>query len=406
MWRRYGDIPYTLLVFAVFSLEVISLAFVTWTFSGDLFGFVPHMDVEGVLVAAVALTAAALAMLAGYVLVYHALSLSRERRSQERIKEWTDLWIQALFKQGPFPEPPLSPEAQEAALSLRELLGGEEGKEIASRLEEAGVGESLIRRVHSRRRTVRLEALEALARARLPATFGAVTALLRHPQPHIRLMAGRTAARTIAIWNGPSREIGVASFAQSLPETHLPAGALTEVLILLEDAAPAVINRLMADPSLPASIARACLDAIGRLELVQLAYEAGSRITHRDPEVRAAALRALGRLQRVPTRSRDAVVIALADDTEFVRIQAARAAAFVPEPSAVTALSHALGDRSWWVRRASAESLLARDEWGLRALQQAAASHRDRFARDMAAQVLRDAGHPVPRQATSVGSTS
>jgi len=181
---------------------------------------------------------------------------------------------------------------------------------------------------------------------------------------------------------------------------------VTEVLILLQDAAPAVTARLVASPNLPAPIVRACLDAVGRLGLVQLAYEVGSRITHRDPEVRAAALRALGRLRRVPTRSRDAVIIALADDTEFVRIQAARAAAFIPELNAVTELSHALGDPSWWVRRAAAESLLARDDWGLRALQEAAVSHLDRFARDMAAQVLLDAGLTVPHQPTPLGGAA
>jgi HEAT repeat protein len=93
------------------------------------------------------------------------------------------------------------------------------------------------------------------------------------------------------------------------------------------------------------------------------------------------------------------VVIALVDDTEFVRIQAARAAAFVPEANAVTALYEALGDRSWWVRRASAESLLARDAWGISALKKAATSHPDRYAKDMAAQVLLDAGVKVSKKA-------
>lgn len=145
---------------------------------------------------------------------------------------------------------------------------------------------------------------------------------------------------------------------------------------------------------------------MGRLGLVQLAYEAGARITHKDPEVRAAALRALGRLRRVPSRARDAVIIALADDTEFVRIQAARAAAFVPAESAVTALYQSLSDRSWWVRRASADSLLGEGAWGVSSLQKAAASHPDRYARDMAAQVLRDAGFVVPQEPEPIGGAA
>jgi HEAT repeat protein len=260
------------------------------------------------------------------------------------------------------------------------------------------VVEALIKQLESHRRTVRLEALEGLARARLPQAFAAVNRYVYHPQALIRLMAARAAARTLAAWTGPGRADAAAAFAESLGSIDLPAGGVAELLILLEDAASLVIARLMAEPKLAAPLARACLDAIGRLGLSPLAYEAGLRITHPDPEVRAAALRAMGRLARVPMRARDAVIIALADDTEFVRIQAARAAAFVPELSAVTALFEALGDRSWWVRRASAESLAARGAWGIDALRKAAASHPDRYARDMAAQVLLDAGIDLPAE--------
>jgi HEAT repeat protein len=309
---------------------------------------------------------------------------------------WTRRWLESLAGERPFPTAPLSSDAIEAALLLRELLSGDDGMVLAARLEEAGVGDELVRRLASRRRTVRIEALEALAQARLPHAFPAVAQLIRHPQPVVRFMAGRAAARTLAVWSGPEREAGVVSFAEALGRANLPAGVLGEILILLGGAAPAVLARMLAEPNLPPAPSRACLDTVGRTGLVQLAYEAGALATHQDPEVRAAALRTLGRLRRVPARARDAVIIALADDTEFVRIQAARAAAYVPEDSALIALSHSLGDQSWWVRRASAESLLERGEWGVTSLQAAAASHPDRFAMDMAAQVLRDGGYPVP----------
>jgi HEAT repeat protein len=406
MWRRYGDVPYTLLVFAVFALEVVSLGLVIWGFSRNLFGSVPYTEIQGFLVGGVAVTAVALALLTAYVLAYHGMSRSRERRSQELGKKWTERWIRALEGEGPFPQPPLTKEAQDAALALRELKGGEEGALLASRLEEAGVVEALVRRLESHRRTVRLEALEGLARARLPNAFDAVNRHVYHAQALIRLMAARAGARTLAAWTGPGRSDAAAAFAESLGAIDLPAGAVAELLILLEDAASLVIARLMANPKLPAPLARACLDAIGRLGLSPLAYEAGLRITHGDAEVRAAALRAMGRLSRVPMRARDAVIIALVDDTEFVRIQAARAAAFVPEHSALTALYEALGDSSWWVRRASAESLVARDAWGIDALRKAAASHPDRYARDMAAQVLLDAEIDVPGEAMVLRGTA
>jgi HEAT repeat protein len=406
MWRRYGDVPYTLLLFAVFSLEVVSLGLVIWAFSRNLFGTVPYGEVEGILVGGVALTAAGLALLTGYVLVYHAMSLSRERRSHQLGTMWTERWVIALKGEGPFPKAPLTVEAQDAALALREVLGGPEAAMLASRLEAAGVAEALMRRLASHRRTVRLEALDGLARARLPKAFDAVNRFVSHPQAVVRLMAARAAARTLGAWSGPGRFEAEAAFADSLSRVELPAGAVTEVLTLLEDAALGVTARLMANLKLPAPLARACLDAIGRLGLSSLAYEAGPRISHSDPEVRAAALRAMGRLARVPMRARDAVIIALADDTEFVRVQAARAAAFVPAQNAMTALYEALGDPSWWVRRAAAESLAARDAWGVDALKKASVSHPDRFARDMAAQVLLDGGVKLPVEAIQLRGTA
>lgn len=406
MWRRYGDVPYTLLVFAVFALEVVTLGLVIWAFSRNLFGSVPYTEVQGFLVGGVAITAAALALLTGYVLAYHAMSRSRERRSDELGTLWTERWLRALEGDGPFPQPPLTREAQDAALVLREQVGGERGAVLASHLQAAGVVQELTRRLESRRRIVRIEALEGLARARLPQAFDAVNRYVYHPQPLVRLMAARAAARTLATWDGQGRYDAASAFAESLATIELPAGAVAELLVLLEDAASMVTARLMADPKLPAPLARACLDAIGRLGLSPLAYEAVPRVTHPDPEVRSAALRAMGRLGRVPTRARDAVVIALADDTEFVRVQAARAAAFVPELSAVAALYAALGDRSWWVRRASAESLASRDPWGVDALRRAAASHPDRYARDMAAQVLLDAGVEPPAEASMLRGTA
>jgi HEAT repeat protein len=406
MWRRYGDVPYTLLVFVVFSMEAIGLGLVIWAFSRDLFGFIPYGEAEVYLVGGVAVTAAGLAVLTGYVLAYHAMSLSRERRSQELGTMWTKRWLRALEGADSFPRPPLPREAQDAALALREVLGGAEGAELVSRLEADGVAAELVRRLESRRRTVRLEALEALARARLPQTFDSVNRYLYDSEPLVRLMAARAAARTLGAWSGPGRHEPEAAFAESLSAVDLPAGAVTEVLILLESAALGVAARLLADPRLAAPLARACLDAVGRLGLSPLAYEAGPRVSHPDPEVRAAALRAMGRIGRVPARARDAIVIALADDTEFVRVQAARAAAFVPAQNAVTALSEALGDRSWWVRRAAAESLVARDAWGIDALKRAAVSHPDPYARDMSAQVLMDAGIELPAEAIELRGTA
>jgi len=75
-----------------------------------------------------------------------------------------------------------------------------------------------------------------------------------------------------------------------------------------------------------------------------------------------------------------------------VRAAACQAASHLPDGEAGLALWHRLADRAWPVRLAAGESLLASTVEGRALLERAALEHPDRYARDMAAQVLGDAG--------------
>jgi HEAT repeat protein len=392
MWRRYGEAPYTVLVVGVITVEVLALGGLTWAFAFRLFGFGVSRELEGALIASVAVTAAALVMLTVYILGFHVLSVARERRSTERLEMWIERWVRALYDGEVPPAAPLPRDAREAGLELRELLKGEEGQELAALLEASGVGHSLLRQLESHRLTVRLEALDGLARARLSSAFPGVLSHLDDPRPAVRLMAARACARTLAEWTpGPGRDQAAAAFVAGLHRATLPSGAAGETLQLLEDVAPAVLTRLLRHVDPPALLLKGALNATGRLGLADLADAVVPRITHPDREVRAAALRALSRFDRIPTGARDTLVIALNDDTEYVRVQAARAAGRLPQRLAIPLLSDSMGDPSWWVRRASAEALLQLGGKGVAALRRAARKHQDRFARDMSAQVLQDA---------------
>jgi hypothetical protein len=393
MWRRYGETPYTVLVVGVITVEVLALGGLTWVFAFRLFGFGVSRELEGALIASVAVTAAALVMLTIYILGFHALSMARERRSTERLEMWIERWVRALYDGDEPPAAPLSRDAQQAGLELRELLKGQEGQDLAALLEASGVGHSLLHQLESHRLTVRLEALDGLARARLSSAFAGVLSHLDDPRTAVRLMAARACARTLAEWTpGPGRDQAVAAFVARLHRADLPSGAAGETLQLLEGVAPAVLSRLLRQVEPSALLLKGALNATGRLGLADMADAVVPRITHPDREVRAAALRALSRFRRVPAGARDALVIALNDDTEYVRVQAARAAGRLPQRLAIPLLSDSLGDPSWWVRRASAEALLQVGGRGVAGLRRAARKHPDRFARDMSAQVLLDAG--------------
>jgi HEAT repeat protein len=333
------------------------------------------------------------------------LSAVRERRQVDLLERWTERWIGAVFLHQPVPQPPLSREALDAALDLRELLKGDEGEALAAILEQVGVAHGFIRQIGSRRLASRLEALDGLAKGRFREAFHPLLELLADEEGVVRLMAGRALARILANWaKGPELAYATSEFTEAMRRTTLPAGAAGEILLLLEDAARPILATLLTTTGDRPRILRAALDATGRLGLSQLKGKVGQSITHPDPEVRAAALRALSRLGKFPRNRADDLVVALDDQTEFVRVQAARAAIGLPQRLVVPLLYETMGDRSWWVRRASAESLLRLGTGGRAALRRAAEGHPDRFARDMSAQVLSDAGEamePMPLEMTA-----
>jgi HEAT repeat protein len=141
------------------------------------------------------------------------------------------------------------------------------------------------------------------------------------------------------------------------------------------------------------------LDTAGRLKALDLAEQVAPFCGHPNPEVRAAALRALSLIGILPPGSEQAAAVALIDPVEYVRIQATRTASLLPRVAAERALWDLLADESWWVRRAAAKALLTLGTDGPAILERAGRSHQDRFGRHMAIQVLLDSGHLDPARA-------
>jgi HEAT repeat protein len=418
MWRRYGDDLYALLVLVVFSFEALTLGFLTWGFALSAARALDGGELITILVASVAVTALALITIGSYVIAYHMISTRRERHRRVRLDEWTGRWVAVLFEGRAPPPGPLSSEGVETLLDLREHLTGAEGERVEDLVRRYDIGRRLLERseldapgrgvvrllrpLRRRRLSGRLDALESLAKARLAQSVEPLLRLLDDREPAVRLMALRSLARSLArMPEGRRYDRAVLGMAEAVMTSEIPAGAVEEAMLLLEGAAPRVLGIILA--ASPADqraglVARA-IDAVGRLKLLGLAEDVGAHAADPDAEVRAAALRALGRLGMLPTNAAAGLADAMGDRVEFVRVQAARTAMLLQPEVATPALWRGLGDESWWVRKAAAHGLLGLGLNGPDLLQRASRTHPDRYARQMALQVLLDAGRLDAHQA-------
>jgi HEAT repeat protein len=302
------------------------------------------------------------------------------------------VWLDVLYLDREPPPPPLPNDAIAALLQVRETLKGVEGRRVAQIVYRYGLPQRFARSVRAPKISARLEAVEALAQARIPSALPDLISLIADPEPVVRVAAARAGVRTLAaVPPGRDRDVGAADLIQALETNHLPRGVVEEILLLGEDAAPQLVGELLLRLDVPIASLKAGLNAAGRLQLFTFTDELVRFVDHADPEIRAAAFRAFRSIGYLPPEAEPAVIAALHDPVEFVRIHAARAARLLDAETALPILWNVLGDPSWWVRRAAARSLVNLGEAGRRELAIASAAHPDRYARDMASQVLRDA---------------
>jgi HEAT repeat protein len=405
MWRRYGDALYTLLTLAVFGFETIALGLLSLSFLFGKASGIASTPVEAILLSVVISSASALALLGLYLLSYHFISATRDRHHADQIDTWTEWWV-GLALAGP-DEPveargrhKLPRVAVDSVLSLLEAVKGEEGDRLKEALAGHGVDRQFLKRVNTGHLTARLDAIEGLGKARLPQALDALLTLFAHAKPVVRRMAARAAAGTLAVMppepgpNGPHER-----FIRAIRRADLQPGVVQEALLLLETRAGPILRELLADPDLPDTLRWVALETSGRLGLADMADQVAASSTHPDPELRAATFRALRRLGAVPTEAEAQLLAAVEDEVDFVRVQAAHAAAFLTAEAALPRLEPHLEDDSWWVRRAAAGSLARLGEIGVATVRRAAEAHPDKAAREMAVQILLEADELTPAAA-------
>ncbi|KGQ23031.2 HEAT repeat domain-containing protein [Thermus filiformis] len=376
MWRR-GEWIYALLVFLALLLEGAALAYLGLVLTARAFGALPYGQALGALLLSVWLTALVLGGFGVYILLYHAYTEAKEGRERALREAWLARFTEALFG-GPLPPPPWPRPALEALLSLRETLKGEMAEQVTNWLRQARPPWEGLLRSRLASRPARLEAMDALAQARFPEALPALLPYLEHKDPVLRLAAARAAARLAAPEDAPL-------LGEALLRSGLPRGGLLEILLLLEDRALPVLEAFL-DRGGPRE-RWAALEATGRLRRHDLVEKVLPFLAETDPELKAAALRALWRLGHPPSGYEGEVLAALFAPQEFLRVQAVRVLPLLGN-LAEKALWNRLGDPSFYVRRAAAEALKALNP---DLLAEAARAHPDPYARAMARQVLEEA---------------
>jgi HEAT repeat protein len=235
-------------------------------------------------------------------------------------------------------------------------------------------------RLRARDPVVRGQFAVAWACLRRPEAEEALAPLLRDRDADVRLAACGALA-----WLATDR--AAVALIAALAEGALPPPRLVERLGH-PWAADAVIRELLVgllDASL--AVPRAALaQALGLAGVTKAEAVLLELLRLGVTEERISAARALG---SCGTRQAVGPLTRALDDGEWsVRSQAAKSLGLIGDAKVIPALVGLLGDEAWWVRASAAGALRRLGADGLAALQQLAADHIDRFARDRAREAL------------------
>ena len=393
LWRTQSGSWFAAIVLVVLLTQIVAATLLTWSFIGQSLGKESLLSAKTLAIGGITTGAMALLALTVYLLGFHVIAEKRRRLHEIESERWTTRWVSVLFEQEGCPKGPLSSAAQDALVALTESMDGAPAVRLRALISLYGIDERLMAEISCNDPRKRRNALEGLAMARLPQALDALIASMVDARPEVRVMSARAASRTLASVSPRQRTNEVViRFGDALVEGGFAHGVFEEMLLLTDGAAEAIERHLLEIATLPERLIAPVIDAAGRSQASTLHHLVLGHADSSNAEVRAAVLRFLSRQGDAGLAGSVIVLEGMDDEVEFVRVNAVRAARKQSLVHVLPALNERLGDESWWVRKGASESLAAMGTPGEAALFEAADSHSDRYARDMAAQVIIDSG--------------
>lgn len=251
----------------------------------------------------------------------------------------------------------------EVALDFLSLVRGQDRERVVAAMREAGIDATLRRRLQRGSLAGRLAAMEALAVFPGPDTEAALRNAADDRQPRARLAALRS---LWTVGGGITLDRVIDDLKRGALER---SGLLADFLRALVAADPDAALRACERPDLTPAVWVLLLEALGEAGDYRALAPMMRQAAASEPEVRATAVLALGRL-RHPAAA-PALQAALSDRSWRVRAAASEAAGAARLVSLAEPLTQRLSDGAWRVRFQAAKALVELGPAGLRLLQQA-----------------------------------
>ncbi|MEX2534617.1 MAG: HEAT repeat domain-containing protein [Trueperaceae bacterium] len=373
MWRQTGAGFGVFGVIAALTFALIGAGLVVLFVS-----FIQPSERDGIriLMTLTLLPAAAAFLLLLFQFGYHLFALQSVRTERlERAR--LDAWVAYVVHEGVCP--PLDLMSASALARLRETTSGSYSDGLADLYRQNGFLRRDIEALASRQYAYRSSALSRLGQIREPGAIPALQGLLAAGVKSMATEVLRTLARSLDA-GGMTLETAIREFKAACDARNFSSGEIESALVLTGRHSAGLVRDFLEVGREPI----AALTVLGHNNLLELVPLLARYLRSEDPEIRAAALRTIAKVELAPRDSSALILEALEARQSFVRAQAAKASVTVPMSDAEGPLVRALGDRDWWVRRNAAASLAAFGPAGKAVLARVALSHSDPFARESA----------------------